>query len=561
MTPFISCIRVRTHLFWLIGALALLASATACKTEEDLRFWGDGSGSIELRITIDGGATSSLDEVSREIERRGFAISQQTVDAGRTTLHATRTFATVGELNEASDNFQLEVERGGPLQRTFRFYHASSSVPNQLGFSRVLKVRFPVPVNSSSTGTIAGQGVVWDASSGGSISIEASGFVLPFGRDQTLLFWTALVALLLGTALALKLGAIPLRRCGNCRRQIDLAVRYCSACGSANDVDEEQSSVRSVRRPRAASSLRLLAQAGALAGLGVLLYLAVSALPAELATSSSGALQERLRLPAAAESSATRERTPTTVSPEAFLADGAFDPVTGRAKVWYAREGAGAFALFDGPGFDPASRLRLQPLTPQVLPEAEGWARKEAEKRSAGARVRQREQEHQDEERLVDHYLDRSALGTTPVSRAAVVHVLPNRDLAIDGISGRLRDAVRAGHFETIPLFRDAVSNEGVDRELFAGNSSRTLQLHLSKFCGLLILAQAKQVRPTVRTEHFSLAEVGLELRAIDPKTGRVLRSAETFAKGGGPNEEAARADALRNLGDAAAVAAAKVLQ
>lgn len=526
-----------------------------------MRFWGDGSGQLELRLTIDGEATSSIDEVSREIERRGFAITRQTVDVGRTTLYATRTFATLEELNEAPDTFRLEIERGGPLQRTFRFHHLSNSVPNQLGFARVLKVRFPVPVRSSSAGTIAGQGVVWDGSSGGSLSIEASGFVVPFGQDQTSLFWIALVALLLGTALTLKLRAIPLRRCGKCRRQIDLAVRYCPVCGSANDIDEEKSSVRSVRRSRAASSLRVLAQAVALAGLGALLYLAASALPAELAPSSGGGAEETLRRPAAAESSATKEKTPTAVSPEDFLADGAFDLVTGRAKIWYAREGAGAFALFDGPGFDPASRLRLQPLTPQVIAEAEAWAQGEAEKRSADARLRQQEREQEDQERLVDRYIDRSAPRGTAAGRAAVVQVLPNRDLALDGITGRLRDAVQAGNFETIPLFRDAVSREGVDRELFAGNSSRALQLHLSRFCGVLILAEAKEVRPTVRTEHFFLAEVGLELRSVDPRTGRILRSAETSAKGGGPSEEAARNEALRNLGETVAVAAAKVLQ
>jgi hypothetical protein len=556
----VSRARARTPLYRFIGAIALIASVTACKSEENLRFWGDGSGRLELHLTIESEAASTLDEARREIERRGFAILRQTADSGRTTLHATRLFSTVEELNEAPDFFRLEIERSGPFQRIFRFHHVSATLPNQLGYSRVFKVRFPVPVRTASAGTVAGQGIVWDGSRGGTLSIEASGFTLPLGHSQALLFWTALIALLLGLVVSSRLRAAPLRRCGKCRRQIDLAVRFCPSCGIANDVDEAEGGARSLRRSWAVSPVLLLAQGISLAGLGILLFLAVSVLPAELSPASSGTRGEALTRQAGVGNSEFGEKTPTAISPESFLATGAFDLATGRPKVWYARAEGGQFVLFDGPGFDPAGRLRLQPLTPQVAAEAEAWAREQAEKTRAAEEAQRLEQEHEEQERKVDRYIDRSALGVIPAHRAAVVHVIPSLDLAIDGLTRRLREAVEARGLEAIPLFRDAISRDGVDRELFAGSSWRTQQLRLSSYSTLLILVQAREIRPTVRTQHFFLTELGLEVRAIDPTTGRILRSAETSAKGAGPSEEAARTDALRNLGDTVAPAAERVL-
>lgn len=551
--------RFKTTLLRVLGAVAVLVSAMACKSEENLRLWGDGSGGLEIRLTIENDAASALDEARRELERRGFTISRQTVNLGQTAIHATRRFSTVEELNEAPDSFRLEVERNGPLRRTFRFHHVSGSQPSQVGFSRVVKVTFPVPVRSASSGTIAGRSVVWDGSSGGSLSVEASGYALPFGRSQSLLFWAASVSLLLGLVVAAKLRSVPPRRCGNCHRSIDLAVRFCPACGTANDVEGEEGGVRSVRMSRAVPALRLLARALSLTGLGVVLFLSISALPAELAPATSLANEGTLARRSTIENRTPEERSPTQLSPESFLAGGAFDLVTGRPKVWYARAANGAFSLFDGPGFDPTSRSRLQPLVPELVAEVEAWAREESERRRASAETQRREAERQEavrqetaareeQERRLDRYIDRSALGRTPARRAAVVHVLPNRDLDLDGLALRLRQAVGAAGFESIPLFRPAISRDGVDRELFAGSSSRSLQLRLASYSTMLVMAEVKELRPPFWAQHFYLSEVGLDLRSIDSATGRTLHAASASAKGGGPTREAARSAALDEL-------------
>jgi hypothetical protein len=73
--------------------------------------------------------------------------------------------------------------------------------------------------------------VVWDASHGGSLSIEAAGLALPVGRRELRLV-IGLVVLL-----AAVLGVIRWRKknrstaCGGCGRPVSAAAKFCRACG------------------------------------------------------------------------------------------------------------------------------------------------------------------------------------------------------------------------------------------------------------------------------------------------------------------------------------------
>ena len=63
-----------------------------------------------------------------------------------------------------------------------------------------------------------------------------------------------------------------------------------------------------------------------------------------------------------------------------------FDRITGENRVWYYKDSAGSYELFDGPGIHPTYGESLKPVTRQVILRLKGQAEERAEKRKKEAK-------------------------------------------------------------------------------------------------------------------------------------------------------------------------------
>ena len=63
-----------------------------------------------------------------------------------------------------------------------------------------------------------------------------------------------------------------------------------------------------------------------------------------------------------------------------------FDRITGENRVWYYKDSAGNYELFDGPGIHPTYGESLKPVTQQVILRLKGQAEERAEKRKKEAK-------------------------------------------------------------------------------------------------------------------------------------------------------------------------------
>lgn len=72
-----------------------------------------------------------------------------------------------------------------------------------------------------------------------------------------------------------------------------------------------------------------------------------------------------------------------------------FDPSNSNPRVWYLKSPAGAYTLYDGPGFDPISGAALQAITPEIAQDlvAKAFAAKADEQRRAEEAQAARQQE------------------------------------------------------------------------------------------------------------------------------------------------------------------------
>jgi hypothetical protein len=66
-----------------------------------------------------------------------------------------------------------------------------------------------------------------------------------------------------------------------------------------------------------------------------------------------------------------------------------FDPSTAEPKVWYFKTDDGRFDFFDGPGYHPQYREKLQPITPDIVAQIRKQLKSDAEKMAEEAKKEQ----------------------------------------------------------------------------------------------------------------------------------------------------------------------------
>ena len=63
-----------------------------------------------------------------------------------------------------------------------------------------------------------------------------------------------------------------------------------------------------------------------------------------------------------------------------------FDPSTAEPKVWYFKDDDGRLDLFDGPGYHPQYKEKLQPITPDIVAQIRKQLKADAERRAEQAK-------------------------------------------------------------------------------------------------------------------------------------------------------------------------------
>lgn len=204
-----------------------------CKVEEDLRIAGDGSGAYNARVTVSSEFAEALSKLRDEGPQKGFRIVDEGQEGGDRFLVVGKDFSEIGQLDDDEDSYTLEIERTSILRGTYRLTADLGANLAASGFERLLRVEMPVPITEASAGTVEGSTVVWDASAGGRLVVEAAGFALPVSRRERWAVWS--LAALLPVALV----AVRVRRrvraapCGGCGAPLPAGARFCAACGTA----------------------------------------------------------------------------------------------------------------------------------------------------------------------------------------------------------------------------------------------------------------------------------------------------------------------------------------
>lgn len=204
--------------FWLIG----------CELEETLVLNADGSGTYSARILLPKEFAGAIGDLKAKATAEGFQVVEESETVDRKVLVIRKDFRDVSELNDNSNHYSLRVDQSSKWKRAYELSLDTGSGSGDGIQKRTMTIVLPVAVTSATSGTVTGREVRWDATSGGSIHVAASGYLLPFGMTP-LQTGIALAAVAAASLLFLR-GRRP-RTCPACGVGSDGSARFCGSCG------------------------------------------------------------------------------------------------------------------------------------------------------------------------------------------------------------------------------------------------------------------------------------------------------------------------------------------
>lgn len=149
-----------------------------------------------------------------------------------------------------------------------------------------------------------------------------------------------------------------------------------------------------------------------------------------------------------------------------------------------------------------------------------------------------------DYKKYIDSNVHRVA-GTTNV--AIVLRGLPG--FPPDALESAVQRALRERGFRIAPIFRNQFREDEAELRLFSGDVSFANRLKLQEHCDSVLLGVLRFVGPAqVVDGGMFIREAVLEIRALDPSTGRVIDSLEISEKGGGATAELSAINAVSRL-------------
>jgi len=231
--------RFRKILTCLVGVL--LVVAVGCKVEEKIELRLDGSGVqvVKIIVPLPFASDEAMKKVEDQMASDGYTIAGKGLDAsGGRFVTGEREFNDVSELSTNDSSYSFMRLHRGWLKRAYWFELEANSTLGS-GVERYVTVEMPGPIDTTSLGTADGRRVSWDASGGGTLNVEGSGWFLPAWLKLTVL---GLVAVLIAVWVILRKKAatspVSTKFCMACGAKLGLDARFCTACGRGIDGGE-----------------------------------------------------------------------------------------------------------------------------------------------------------------------------------------------------------------------------------------------------------------------------------------------------------------------------------
>lgn len=217
--------KTRGRSLFLVAILCL--SVLGCELEETITLRADGSGTYIVKLLIDKTfGTGPVGDIKADARSRGFTVIEESETPTRHVLVISKEFADIEKLGD----YSVRIDQPSKWQRSYSLDMSAKPATLEGAQKRTLRVVFPVPVDSSTNGVVTGNEVVWDATNGGNLHVEASGLLLPYGLTRV---QVALGLLAVFMVLALFIRA---RRgdpvCDSCGTTSNAGSRFCAGCGS-----------------------------------------------------------------------------------------------------------------------------------------------------------------------------------------------------------------------------------------------------------------------------------------------------------------------------------------
>jgi Tol biopolymer transport system component len=159
--------------------LVVLLLMSACKVEETIDLRADGSGTYRAKISVTKDFGEAIDQVKREAGQHGLRVLEEGQTADEKFVVVGRDFSKMSDLGDKDDTYSLVVTREGWFRKSYRFEAILRKNIAASGFQRILHVRMPGSIDSSSSGQLSSHSVEWPCSQGGQLDVVASGFAIP----------------------------------------------------------------------------------------------------------------------------------------------------------------------------------------------------------------------------------------------------------------------------------------------------------------------------------------------------------------------------------------------
>ena len=148
---------------------------------------------------------------------------------------------------------------------------------------------------------------------------------------------------------------------------------------------------------------------------------------------------------------------------------------------------------------------------------------------------------------FIDKYIDRDTRREkNKVNVALSMDDLQGSDVA--PLEGAAQRALRGRGYNIVPLFRRDFVKDGLHREMFDGSAAIATKLELHSRCDSVLLGEVRFVGVPRNVGGMFISEAVLNIRAISPITGSVVKELEVREKGGGSSAADSTADALSRL-------------
>jgi hypothetical protein len=223
---------VNRHARLVIAAATVALLLLACTIEEDLRIEFDGSGMYRVKLSIPKDLAGDFGELRKQVEKDGFVVADEGKTETERFIVLRKKFSDITSLNDDHSHFELTITKRNALRRDYRFRAAFQPVGFG-AYQRHFAVSMPCRVTSASSGEIDGSHVQWNASRGGTIEINASGFCIPLSRNQRT-FAIAIATLGIVLLVFARGRRQPTRKtaCAQCKAHLASGTRFCRTCGT-----------------------------------------------------------------------------------------------------------------------------------------------------------------------------------------------------------------------------------------------------------------------------------------------------------------------------------------